>query len=93
MLETGQIAGLLLMDVKGAFNHVDRRRLLKTMVAKNVDGDLVEWTEDFMTNRSVQITVDGYHGEAAKVDTRIPQGSPVSPILFAIYLSCLFPFY
>jgi ribonuclease HI len=88
----GQIAGLLLMDVKGAFDHVDRRRLLKTMIAKKVDGDLVEWTEDFMTNRSVQITVDGYHGKAAKVNTGIPQGSPVSPILFAIYLSCLFPF-
>jgi hypothetical protein len=44
------------MDVKGAFDHVDRRRLSKTMVAKKVDGDLVEWTEDFMTNRSVQIT-------------------------------------
>jgi hypothetical protein len=38
----GQVAGLLLMDVKGAFDHVDRRQLLKTMVAKKVDGDLVE---------------------------------------------------
>jgi hypothetical protein len=46
-----------------------------------------------ITNKqSVQITVDGYHGKAAKVNTGIPQGSPVSPILFAIYLSCLFPF-
>jgi hypothetical protein len=85
------MAGLLLIDVKTAFDYVDRRRLLKTMVAKKVDEDLLEWTEDFMTNRSVQITVDGYHGEGAKVDTGIPQESPVSVTLFAIYLPCLVP--
>jgi retron-type reverse transcriptase len=87
----GKVAGLLLMDVKGAFDHVDHRRLLTTMIAKKLDGDLIEWTEDFMTNRTVQITVDGFDGEVAHINTGIPQGSPVSPILFAIYLSCLFP--
>jgi hypothetical protein len=85
----GHIAGLLLMDVKGAFDHVNHRRLLTTMVAKTLDGDLIEWTEHFVTNRTVQITVDGYDGEVSPVHTGIPQGSPVSSILFAIYISCL----
>jgi hypothetical protein len=40
-----KIAGLLLMDVKGAFDHVDHRRLLKTMIAKKLDGGLIEWTD------------------------------------------------
>jgi hypothetical protein len=61
----GQIAGLLLMDIKGAFDHVNHRRLLTTMVAKKLDGDLIEWTEDFLTNRTVQITVDGFDGEVS----------------------------
>jgi hypothetical protein len=87
----GQIAGLLLMDVKGAFDHVNHRRLLTTMVAKKLDGDLIEWTEDFLTNRTVQTTVDVFDGEVSQINTGIPQGSPVSPILFASYLSCLFP--
>jgi hypothetical protein len=43
----GQIAGLLLMDVKGAFDRVNHRRLLTTMVAMKLDGDLIEWAEDF----------------------------------------------
>jgi retron-type reverse transcriptase len=81
----GQIAGLLLMDVKGAFDHVNHRRLLTAMVAKKLDGDLIEWTEDFLTNRIVQITVDGFDGEVSQINTRIPQGSHVSPISFATY--------
>jgi retron-type reverse transcriptase len=79
------------MDVKGAFDHVNHRRLLTTMLAQKLDGDLIEWTEYFLTNRTVQITVDGYDGEVSPVNTGIPQESPVSPILFAIYLSSLFP--
>jgi hypothetical protein len=35
----GHIAGLLLIDVKGAFDYVNHQRLLKTMVAKKLDGD------------------------------------------------------
>jgi ribonuclease HI len=80
------------MDVKGAFDHVNHRRLLTTTVAKKLDGDLIEWTEDFLTNRTVQITVDGFDGEVSQINTGIPQGSRVSPILCATYLSCLFPF-
>jgi retron-type reverse transcriptase len=82
----GQIVGLLLMDIKGAFDHVNHRRLLRTMVAKKLDGDLIEWTEDFLTNRTVQITVDGFDEEVSQINTGIPQGSPLSPILFAKYL-------
>jgi hypothetical protein len=41
------------MDVRGAWNHVNHRRLPTTMVAKQLDGDLIEWTADFLTNRSV----------------------------------------
>jgi hypothetical protein len=87
----GQIAGLLLMDVKGACDHVNHRRLLPTMVAKKLGGDLIEWTEDFLTNRTVHITVDGFDGEVSQINTGIPQGSRGSPILFATYLSCLVP--
>jgi hypothetical protein len=35
-----------------------------------------------MTNSSVQTTVDGYHSESAKVNTGIPQGSPVTNLIF-----------
>jgi hypothetical protein len=80
------------MDVKGAFDHVNHRRLLITMVAKTLEGDLIEWAEDFITSRTMQVTVAGFGGGASEVNTGISQGSPVSPILFAMCLLCLFPF-
>jgi hypothetical protein len=74
------------MDLKGTYNPVNHRRRLTTMVAKKLDGDLIEGIEDFLTNRNIQLTVDGFESEVLQINIGILQGSPVSPILFATYL-------
>src|SRR5690606_14494452 len=51
---------------------------------------LVNWVEHFMTERSIQLAFDGQKEDLVPVETGIPQGSPVSPILFLIYLKPLF---
>jgi hypothetical protein len=43
-----------------------------------------------MTDRQVKIVLDGDTGQAHAVDTGMPQGSPVAPILFVTYLSGIF---
>jgi hypothetical protein len=43
-----------------------------------------------MTERQVKIVLDGETGQAHPVDTGIPQGSPVAPILFVTCLSGIF---
>jgi len=52
--------------------------------------DLIRWTHSFMPERQVQLVLDGRTGEPSQVDTGIPQGSPVAPILFVTYLSGIF---
>jgi len=86
-----RIRGALLMDVKSAFNNVGRGHLVDRMVQLGVQNHLVRWTESFMSQRKVRLVLNGQEGEAHEVDTGIPQGSPVSPILFTVYISGLFP--
>jgi hypothetical protein len=43
-----------------------------------------------MSDRKATIKMDGREGEIMEVETGVPQGSPVSPILFDIYISELF---
>lgn len=85
-----KIAGALLMDVKGAFYHVSRAQLAQRMADLGIDDDLIGWTKSFLTARWVELVIDGYINAKHKVETRIPQGSPVSPILFLIYISGVF---
>jgi len=49
-----------------------------------MDGDLVQWTESFPSQRTVEMIIKGNTMERHPVEAGVPQGSPVSPILFAI---------
>jgi hypothetical protein len=83
----GKVAAALMMDVEAAFPSVARECLLRKMREMELDECLVGWVDSFMRNRRVRMVVDGQEGEEMEVTTGLPQGSPVSPILFAIYIA------
>ncbi|KAL2012391.1 hypothetical protein VTN00DRAFT_5109 [Thermoascus crustaceus] len=85
-----QLAGALFMDVKGAFDHVDPAKLVKRMRELGIDGDLICWVRSFLADRRVQLMIDGTQCPEHPISSGVPQGSPVSPILFVIYLSGIF---
>ena len=57
------------------------------MVDLSIDNDLISWTQSFLTDRLVELVIDGFTNPRQKVKSGIPQRSPVSPILFLIYIS------
>ena len=75
------------MDVKGAFDHVSKTKLVERMMEL---GDLIRWTLSFLTDRKIQLVIDGHTNRERDIETGIPQGSPVSPILFLVYISGVF---
>jgi len=78
------------MDVKSAFNNASKAHLGRRMEVLKLEPDLIRWTHSFVTNRQVKIILDGETGQANLVDTGIPQGSPVAPILLVNYPSGIF---
>jgi len=83
------IAGVLLRDIKAAFPSVARGRLVHAMKAKQIDGDLIRWTERFLSDRTVEMGIEGNVLQSHPVEAGVPQSSPVSPILFAIHTTGL----
>jgi len=53
-----------------------------------IEPDLIRWTDSFMSDRRVKLMLEGRGGEDHEVETGVPQGSPVAPILFARH-TCL----
>jgi len=88
--EWKKIAGTLFMDVKLAFNNVDKTFLGKWMEELGLEADLIRWMMSFMSDQRVKLVLDGETGDDNPVDTGVPQGSPAVPILFITYLSGIF---
>ena len=86
----GKIISTLCIDVKGAFDNVYKNRLLQTMERMKLDQKTIGWVESFLSQRMASLSFDKDTEQMSGIDTGIPQGSPVSPILFLIYLSPLF---
>jgi len=53
------------------------------METLGIEPDLIRWAQSFMSDCQVQLVLDGSTGEERQVDTGIPQGSPVAPILLS----------
>lgn len=81
---------MLLIDVKGAFDNESRNSFLRTMEGIGADEDLMQRTESFMSDRRIGLVIDEHQCEEMVVDPDIQQGSPVTSILFAIYLRGVF---
>ena len=89
-LNKGLTASLLTLDVKGAFDTVLPGRLVNRLREQGWPDNLTRWVASFATGRLVQIKLDGEIGPITSIRCGLPQGSPVSPILFMLYLAPLF---
>jgi hypothetical protein len=88
----GRKTSALFLDIKGAFDHVAKNQLLATLKCLRLPRSLIAWVHCFLSNRTLRLAFDGQMEEFSGIDTGIPQGSPISPILFLIYIRDLFPF-
>jgi hypothetical protein len=51
-----------MLDVKGAFNYINRKRLLELLKELKLPGNILAWVASFLTNRQACLVVDGIEG-------------------------------
>lgn len=78
-----KVLSLVSFDVKGAYNGVSREVLLGRLRERRIPETLVQWIDAFCQNRRATIIVNSYCSKEREIaDAGLPQGSPLSPILF-----------
>ena len=81
-----RVLSLISFNVKGAYNGVCKERLLQRMKARGIPEDLLRWVEAFCSERTATIQINGQLSEAQSLpQAGLPQGSPLSPILFLFF--------
>jgi hypothetical protein len=85
-----KILSLVTFDVQGAYNGVNKDVLKVRLEQAAIPKHLVRWIYSFCSNRSASISFGSFQSEAAPIDQPgLPQGSPLSPILYILYNSNL----
>jgi len=82
----GKTLSLVSFDVQGAFNGVNADVLRQRLTERRVPQGLADWIYDFCSNRAASIVVGRHTAPETRIEhPGIPQGSPLSPILYVFY--------
>jgi ribonuclease HI len=83
----GQHVTMVTLDVQGAFDALLKNRLLHRMAEQGWPQRTILFVNSFLTDRRVQVRLGRVTTPSYPVACGTPQGSPLSPVLYTLYLA------
>ncbi len=82
-------SGALLFNISGFFDNINRARLKAVLINRGFNKLLVDWINAFLTDRTLHLRFNNQVGPLQTQPSGTLQGSPLSPIILALYTAPL----
>jgi endonuclease/exonuclease/phosphatase (EEP) superfamily protein YafD len=80
-----QVYSAVFLDVAGAFNNVHHIRLIDNLQKRKMPESITKWITSFLSHRTTRLSFNGAMSEPIDIQAGVPQGSPLSPLLYMFY--------
>ena len=87
LLDDGIPVDFVYLDFAKAFDSVPHNRLLIKLKSYGIQGNIFSWIKDFLVGRRQRVVLNGKPSSWAPVNSGIPQGSVLGPLLFIEYVN------
>ena len=78
---------LLILDFSKAFDTVPHQRLLHKLSYYGIRGGTHNWISSWLTQRTQRVVIDGESSEEVPVESGVPQGTVLGPLMFLVYIN------
>ena len=80
-----KVFSAIFLDVAGTFNNVHHTWLLHNLRMRWIPTSLVNWLGSFLEERTTKLHFNRKASEEIRTPAGVPQGSPLSPLLYMYY--------
>ena len=88
-MDEGSPVDVIYLDFQKAFDKVPHQRLILKLKSHGMGNSIINWIEQWLTDRSQRVVVDGEVSCWKSVLSVVPQGFVLGPNLFLVYIDDL----